>query len=162
MINYSEPIDPYTGMTKNKKKIAVVLHVLMCISAIILCVFICLIFSGCTTTKYVPVVEYRTDTLRQYLSVHDSIYLKDSTHVSEKGDTIKIEHWRTEYIKKEVHDTTYVAKHDTIPQPYPVEKKVEVEKPLTAWQSFRMVLGTIAMIALLLYIVGIIIKKKFL
>lgn len=159
-MDYSEPIDPYTGMTKGEKKIAVVLHVLMYISAIIFCIFVCSLFSGCKSVEYVPVIEHHTDTLRQYLSIHDSIYIKDSTNVSEKGDTIKIEHWRTHFVKKEVHDTTYVAKHDTIPQPYPVEKKVE--KHLTAWQSFRMVLGTIALIALVLYIIAIIAKKRFL
>ena len=159
-MNYSEPIDPYTGMTKNEKKIAVILHVLMYISAVILCVFICALFSGCKSVEYVPVIEHHTDTLRQYLSIHDSIYIKDSTNVTEKGDTVKIEKWHTKYVEKQVHDTTYVSKHDTIPQPYPVEKKVE--KPLTIWQSFRMVLGTIALIALVLYVIVIIAKKRFL
>ena len=159
-MNYSEPIDPYTGMTKNEKKIAVILHVLMYISAVIFCIFVCSLFSGCKSVEYVPVIEHHTDTLRQYLSIHDSIYIKDSTTVTEKGDTVKIEKWHTKYVEKQVHDTTYVAKHDTIPQPYPVEKKVE--KHLTVWQSFRMVLGTIALITLVLYVIAIIVKKRFL
>jgi hypothetical protein len=27
-------------------------------------------------------------------------------------------------VEKQIHDTTYIATHDTIPKPYPVEKKV--------------------------------------
>jgi hypothetical protein len=42
------------------------------------------------------------------------------------------------------------------------EVPVEVEKPLNAWQSFRMSLGTIALIALLLWSVIKILKKYLL
>ena len=159
-MNYSEPIDPYTGMTKNEKKIAVILHVLMYISAVIFCVFICALFSGCKSVEYVPVIEHHTDTLIKTNVQRDSVYVHDSVTVTQKGDTVLMDRWHTKYVEKQVHDTTYVAKHDTIPQPYPVEKKVE--KPLTVWQSFRMVLGTIALIALVLYVIAIIAKKRFL
>jgi len=117
-----------------------------------------LCLTGCKSVEYVPVIEHQTDTLRQYLSVHDSIYLKDSTYIIEKGDTVRIEHWSTKFVKKEIHDTTYVATHDTIPKPYPVEK--EVEKQLSSWQSFRMVLGTITLCILALYIIYKVIRRK--
>jgi hypothetical protein len=44
--------------------------------------------------------------------------------VQTKGDTLIIDRWHTKYVEKQIHDTTYIATHDTIPQPYPVEKKV--------------------------------------
>ena len=80
--------------------------------------------SGCTTTKLVPVIEHQTDTI--FLTKHqrDSIWLHDSVMVQTKGDTLIIDRWHTKYVEKQIHDTTYIATHDTIPKPYPVEKKV--------------------------------------
>ena len=110
---------------------------------------ICALFSSCTTTKYVPVIEHKTDTLIQTNVQHDSIYINDSTVITEKGDTVKIEKWHTKYVEKQVHDTLYQAVHDSIPQPYPVIKEVPAE--LTWWQHFRISLANI-----LLWVVGIV------
>ena len=95
---------------------------------------------GCKTKERVVTVEkVRNDTT--YITKHqrDSVWLHDSIHVTEKGDTIRIERWHTKYVEKATHDTLYHATHDTIPQPYPVEKLVERE--LTWWQQTRMHLG---------------------
>ena len=110
---------------------------------------ICALFSSCTTTEYVPVIEHHTDTLIQTNVQHDSIYINDSTVITEKGDTVKIEKWHTKYVEREVHDTLYQAVHDSIPQPYPVIKEVPAE--LTWWQHFRISLANI-----LLWVVGIV------
>ena len=106
--------------------------------------------SSCTTTKYVPVIEHKTDTLIKTQHQRDSIWLHDSIHVSEKGDTIKIEKWHTKYVEKEVHDTTYIAKTDSIPQPYPVTEYVE--KPLSTPQNGLMGIGILAILALVVLI----------
>ena len=91
-------------------------------------VMLALSMCSCTTTQYVPVIEHKTDTLIQTRLQRDSIYLKDSTHVSEKqnGDTLVIERdrWHTKYVEKQVRDTTYISKTDTVPAPYPVIKEV--------------------------------------
>jgi hypothetical protein len=73
--------------------------------------------TSCTTTKVVTVEKVKTDTT--YITKHqrDSVWLHDSINVSEKGDTIRIERWRTKYVSKEVHDTLYQAKHDSVPVP---------------------------------------------
>jgi hypothetical protein len=89
-----------------------------------------------------------TDTLIQTKVLKDSVYLKDSTHVSEKGDTVRIDHWHTEYAKKEVHDTLYQARVDSVP--YPVEVVKEVPAQLTWWQRTRLHLFNIIGIALIL------------
>ena len=109
---------------------------------------ILLLFASCTTTEYVTVEKVRTDTT--YITKHqrDSIWLHDSIQVTEKGDTVRIEKWHTKYVQKEVHDTTYISKHDTVPQPYPVTEYVE--KPLAWWQKTLMYLG-----GLLIVIFGI-------
>lgn len=102
---------------------------------VILIILVMLGFCSCTTTQYVPVVEHHTDTLIQTKVVHDSIHVKDSTHVSEKqnGDTLVIERdrWHTKYVEKQVRDTTYISKTDTVPAPYPVIKEVPRQRSTT-------------------------------
>lgn len=124
-------------------------------------ILVALLFVGCKTKERVVTVEkVRNDTT--YITKHqrDSVWLHDSIHVTEKGDTIRIERWHTKYVEKATHDTLYQATHDTIPQPYPVEKLVERE--LTWWQQTRLHLANI-----MLWLLGIggalfILKKKFL
>ena len=103
-----------------------------------------------TTTKYVPVIEHRTDTVRITQQQRDSIYLHDSIRVSEKGDTIRIERWRTRYIEHTTHDTLYKAKHDTIPQPYPVEKLVPRERSKVEWGLI--IVGIVALMGIIVWI----------
>lgn len=112
--------------------------------------FLMTMCTGCTTTKYVTIPAHHTDTLIQTKIVKDSVYLKDSTHVSEKNDTVKIEHWHTEFLKKEVHDTIYISKTDSVPAPYPVEVTKEVPAKLTWWQQTRLHLANILLMALAL------------
>ena len=98
-------------------------------------VMLALSMCSCTTTQYVPVIEHKTDTLIQTRLQRDSIYLKDSTHVSEKqnGDTLVIERdrWHTLYKYKQVRDTTYISKTDSVPAPYPVIKEVPRQRSTT-------------------------------
>jgi hypothetical protein len=110
--------------------------------------------------EYVPVIEHHTDTLIQTKVQHDSIYINDSTVITEKGDTVKIEKWHTKYVEKQVHDTLYIAKNDTVPQPYPVIKEVPAE--LSWWQQTRLHIANILLLALLIVGIGWIIKKKLL
>ena len=110
------------------------------IKAIMKTFLVCLAFallgwllSGCTTTKYVPVIEHTTDTLVQRVVERDSIHVHDSIRVSEKGDTVTIERWHTQYRDRWHHDSVYVARHDTIPQPYPVTEYVERKRTTFEW-----------------------------
>lgn len=127
------------------------------LAAFLLLLLAALFLESCRSVKYVPVVEHRTDSL--YITQHrrDSIYLHDSIHISEKGDTVTIEKWRTKYMSKEVHDTTYIASHDTIPQPYPVT--VEVPAELNWWQRFRIGFGDLVLLLAALWM-GIKLLKK--
>lgn len=126
-----------------------------------LIIIVALLFVGCKTKERVVTVEkVRNDTT--YITKHqrDSVWLHDSIHVTEKGDTIRIERWHTKYIEKATHDTLYQATHDTIPQPYPVEKLVERE--LSWWQQTRLHLANIMLWLLGIGVVVFIVKKKFL
>lgn len=113
------------------------------------------LLSGCTTTKYVPVIENHTDTLRVVQHHRDSIYLHDSTYVHEfiQGDTVRIvtEMWHTQYRDRLKTDTVYRSKADSVPAPYPVEKTVKVEKPLTWWQQARLHLANITLYLLAIF-----------
>jgi hypothetical protein len=109
--------------------------------------------TGCTTTEYVTVEKVRTDTT--YITKHqrDSVWLHDSIWATQyqKGDTIfsTSVKWHTKYIESIKHDTTYVATHDTIPQPYPVIK--EVEKKLSRRQQMVMTVGSMSIMAALIW-----------
>lgn len=116
------------------------------IAAGLLCMF------GCRTVEYITIPTEHTDTLYITKQQRDSIYMHDSIYMYEyhQGDTTYIlrDRWHTKYIERATHDTTYVATHDTIPQPYPVE--VEVPAQLSAWQRFRLSLGNVMLYALLI------------
>ena len=138
--------DPYKGMNDDERMKAGCLQLASYIVMILFGLLLCALLGSCTTTKYVPVIEHHTDTLIQTKIVKDSVYLKDSTHVSEKNDTVKIEHWHTEFLKKEVHDTVYISKTDSVPAPYPVEVIKEVPAELTMWEQLKMKAGGIAIL----------------
>ena len=120
-----------------------------------------LLLCSCKQTEYVTVEKVTHDTT--YITKHerDSVWLHDSTYIHEKGDTVLIEKWHTKYKFKEVHDTTYVSKTDSIPAPYPVIKYKE--KELTWWQKTRIYAGNVLLFllaaAIAWYIGGLI--KKF-
>ena len=114
----------------------------------VMVVVLCCI-SSCTTTKYVPVVEYHTDTLIRKMTQRDSVYLHDSTIVREKGDTVLIERWHTRYRDREVHDTVYQSRIDSVPAPYPVTEYVE--RKMTAIDKFLIATGILSIISVLIF-----------
>jgi hypothetical protein len=128
---------------------------------IIIMLFIAAALSGCTTTKYVEIEKIRTDTTYITKLQKDSVWIHDSVEVKIKGDSVLIERWHTKYKEKIVRDTTYVAKHDTIPQPYPVEKLVE--KKLSWFQQTEIWAGRVILTILAGLVLSAIlrIKKKF-
>ena len=124
-----------------------------------LVILVALLMAGCKTKERVVTVEkVRNDTT--YITKHqrDSVWLHDSIHVTEKGDTIRIEKWHTKYIEKATHDTLYQHKTDSVPVPYPVEKLVERE--LTWWQQTRMHLGEALLALAGIAVVVFVIRRK--
>ena len=111
--------------------------------------FVLALLASCRQVEYVTVEKIRTDTTYITKWQRDSVWMHDSIMVTEKGDTIRIERWHTKYVEKQVHDTTYVATHDTIPDPFPVETIKEVPAELSWWQKLRLWIGNIGLMALL-------------
>ena len=134
---------------QNKEGMSIASILAGIILGLIACALITL-FSSCTTTKYVPVIEHHTDTLIQTKVQKDSVFMHDSVEVRIAGDTVTIDRWHTKYISKEVHDTIYQSKTDSVPAPYPVEVIKEVPAELTMWQRLKMKVGGTAIILLLL------------
>ena len=111
-----------------------------------LIVMVCLHLCGCKQIEYVTVEKVRTDTTYVTKWQRDSVWLHDSVLVREKGDTVMVEKWHTKYVETVRIDTTFIATHDTIPQPYPVTKLVE--KDLSWWQRIRIWLGNLLLLAI--------------
>ena len=152
MMNYSNPndpwqYDPYKGMSEEERMKAGCLHGIFYVLAFLIGLVICALLSSCSTTKVVEVEKVRTDTTYITKWKRDSVWLHDSIQVTEKGDTVRIERRHTKYVEKQVHDTTYVATHDTIPQPYEVVKEVPAE--LSWWQRVRLWLGNAVLLAVI-------------
>ena len=104
------------------------------------------LLSSCTTTKYVEVERVMYDTTYVTKWQKDSVWLHDSVLVKDRGDTVLIEKWHTEWRDRLRVDTLYKATHDTIPQPYPVTEYVE--KELSWWQQLRLWLGNVLLAVL--------------
>ena len=123
-----------------------------CAWALWICVLlmIALWLTSCTTTRVVTVEKVKTDTTYITKQQRDSIWLHDSIHVTERGDTIRIERWHTKYVEREVHDTLYRAKTDSIPVPYEVIK--EVPRKSTWFERIMFCTGIVSILCLILFV----------
>lgn len=128
----------------------------------IVIIVLAILFSGCTTTKYVPVETVRTEykTIRDSFIQKDSIFVKDSVLVESKGDTIHWHHWHTEYRDRwrDKIVTDSFIKVDSIQVPYPVERK------LSKWEQTKIDWGgeAIVMLIVILFIIVWLIVKRYL
>lgn len=111
---------------------------------------------GCKTVKFVPVPEYHTiykmrvDTVQRW----DSVYFRDSVFIAAKGDTVFLTktHWRERFRNLYHVKVDTVMQRDSIPVPYPVEKK------LNKWQQWKMDMGGWAMGVAAVFVVLVILK----
>lgn len=123
-----------------------------------------LLLTGCKTV-YVPVETVLKDTIYISKKVTDSVWVErlthDSIYIHEKGDTVMVEKWHTEYRDRWrdrlLTDTVYQHKCDTIREVF----TNEVEKPLTWWQQTRMDIGGLAIVALII-LAGILLRSWWL
>ena len=92
-------------------------------------------FSSCRSIRHIPIETVKHDSIYISKILHDSIYQRDSIYVDRKGDTVLIYKDRYLYKYKNLIDTMYINRIDSIQIPYSVEKQ------LTRWQSVKMELG---------------------
>ena len=91
--------------------------------------FLCL--CGCRT-EYVPVESVRYDSVMIEKLMRDSVFVRDSVYLKEKGDTIYKYKDRFVYVYKNRVDTFFAEKIREIEVPVPVERK------LTWWEVVKM------------------------
>lgn len=72
----------------------------------------------------------------------DSLYIRDSVFIREKGDTVYQYRERIRDRYRFIHDTTFIHRTDTLK----LETERPVEKQLSRWQSFSITFGHIAMV----------------
>ena len=92
-------------------------------------------FSSCRSIRHIPIETVKHDSIYISKILHDSIYQRDSIYVDRKGDTVLSYKDRYLYKYKNLIDTMYINRIDSIQIPYSVEKQ------LTRWQSVKMELG---------------------
>lgn len=98
-------------------------------------IIIAAILSGCRSVEYYPVETVLTDTVYVNRLAVDSILVRDSIYIHEKGDTVLEHRYHYIYKYRDRVDTLYLASRDTVSVPYPVEKE------LTRWQSVKVDYG---------------------
>ena len=117
-------------------------------------------FCRCTTTKYVPVTEYRDRVVvkNDSLLKADSVYVHDSVSVYIRGDTVFTYKYHIQYKDR------YIArnKSDTLIVRYSIPYKVEVSKQLSKTDRYFLKIGKIASVCIfigILALLGLIYRK---
>lgn len=124
--------------------------------------FVVLICAGCSRKIYVPQehIVTRTDTLREYRLRVDSVILRDSVSLIQRGDTVLLTKYRDRFRYIDRTDTVYQAVTDSVKinVPYPVERK------LTRWEQAKQDVGGMAIggmaIALCIAVVWLVRKYR--
>lgn len=104
--------------------------VISAIVTIIVGFLIVLLLGGCKSKEYITVPEYHTEYVCRTDTFHklDSVYLKDSVYVYQKGDTVYYkklayrDRWHNIYKVK----TDTIIKKDSVSVPYHVERQLSL------------------------------------
>ena len=122
---------------------------------VILTILLASAICSCRTVKYVPVETVRTDTVYSNYSRMDSIFVRDSVYIKQKGDTVTEYRYKYVYKYKDHTDTLYISSRDTVSVPYPVEKK------LSAWQQTKVNYGGWAMVIVFAFVLVVVGKMVY-
>lgn len=109
------------------------------------------LFVSCTRRIYVPVETVRTEYKDNAHEVRTTDSVTDTRLIYIQGDTVRDYHERIKWRERQVHDSLYINRVDTIRVPYPVESN------LTKWQQTKMDMGGIAIGVLCLCLLVIVI-----
>lgn len=90
-----------------------------------------LLLCGCRT-EYVPIESVRYDSVMIEKLMRDSVFVRDSVYLKEKGDTVFKYKDRFVYVYKNRVDTFFAEKIREIEVPVPVERK------LTWWERVKL------------------------
>ena len=90
-----------------------------------------LLLCGCRT-EYVPIESVRYDSVMIEKLMRDSVFVRDSVYLKEKGDSVYKYKDRFVYVYKNRVDTFFAEKIREIEVPVPVERK------LTWWERVKL------------------------
>ncbi len=132
------------------------------VTVALIAMFIMSHLSSCTTTKYVEVPVVKNHTTYKVDSVRDSIYVRDSTVIWMRGDTVFKDRWRDRV--RDLRGTLIIKDTvtDTITKPLYITKTKEkaVEKELTWFQKLMLGSGKVVWICALLFALVWFAKRK--
>lgn len=134
---------------------------------------------GCTTTKYIPVTETRTehhwhtDSVRERDSTHTEreivIREVDSAAMTRYGIQMQANQRAWLVLQREMENRLRDLEHmtakrdtvrDSIPVPYPVEKPVPAQ--LTWWQRVRLCLSNVLLLVVVIIFGYVVVRRKVL
>lgn len=113
---------------------------------------VCVVMVGCRTLPEPMAVRVERDSIYLSRVERDSVFVRDSVTIREKGDTVYRDRWRVEYRERVLRDTAYIERNDTI------TNVVEVEKALTWWERTRMAAGDVALRLLVVLLIFLILR----
>lgn len=128
--------------------------VISAIVTIIVGFLIGLLLGGCKSKEYITVPEYHTEYVCRTDTFHkmDSVYLKDSVYVYQKGDTV----YNNKVAYRDRWHNIYKVKLDTIIKRDSVSVLYPVERQLTKNEQRLMSLGRLFLGFLFLVVVAMV------
>ena len=103
-------------------------------------------------------IVYQNVIKHDTLHTYDSVFVRDSIYLRQKGDTCYLDRWHEKTIFKNVYKVKVDSflKRDSIPVPYPVEKE------LYKWEQFQLkyAVWSFGALCMLLIILGYKLYKK--
>ena len=170
--------DPYKGMDDKDRMLAGCMQGITFLIMIVVALLLCLLFSGCTTTKYVTVPQqhtehhWHTDSVFQRDSVVKetltTVMQLDSAEMSRYGIQLKSAEraWlvKTAELERQIQQLMQLsATRDTVRDsiPYPVEVPVEVPAQLTWWQQTRLHIANVVLYLLGFLALFFMVKRYF-
>lgn len=113
---------------------------------------VCVVLVGCRTLPEPMAVRVERDSIYLSRVERDSVFVRDSVTIREKGDTVYRDRWRVEYRERVLRDTAYIERNDTI------TNVVEVERALSWWERTRMAVGDVALLGLVVLLIYMILR----
>lgn len=110
---------------------------------ILFLVLLTLLCSCKTRTISVPVETVKAETKYIDRWLRDSIHVRDSVFVAQRGDTVLIERYNTIYKERIVRDSIFVTDSVRVDVPFPVEVTKTVKAPYTWYEKLLMALGLV-------------------
>ena len=105
------------------------------VSPYVIVLLLVVFLSGCRT-KYIPIekIVYQNSIKHDTLHTYDSVFVRDSVYLIQKGDTCYLDRWHEKTVFKNVYmvKVDSFLKRDSIPVPYPVERE------LSKWEQFKL------------------------